>query len=296
MSVLALDVGGTTVRGAVRDAAGSTIVERVVTTGDRDPDLAALWDVATELTDAAQRSGHQVRAVGLGMPEYVDRAGHLTSRDVLDWSVQPRRMLAEIAPIVVVESDVRCSAYAELHRAEDTDSFAVISIGTGLSHACVHEGRLVRGHRGEAIGLGQLPASPAAGPGRTVEDLASGSGLARRYTERTGRPLSDGAREVVQRSLAGDEAARDVLVEAGQALAYATWVLVQITDPARIVLTGGLGSSPSPLHDHLDETYREFAADRPGAPPIGISRDGDRAGLRGAELLARRALTDQEAR
>lgn len=297
MTVLALDVGGSTIRGAVRNAAGSTLAERVVATGDHDPELNALHRVARQLRDAAHDLGAPLRAVGVGMPEYVDPEGRLTSTDVLDWIEQPRSLLADVAPIVVVESDVRCAAHAELMGGGLVGDIVVVSIGTGISHAAVQNGRVIGGARGEAIGLGQLPAGDGRSSRRlSVEDIASGSGLARRYTERTERRIDDGARDVLRRAGAGDDEARTLVDEAGQALGYAAWVLVQILDPDRIVLTGGLGSSPSLLHDRLRSSYHGFTQDRPGAATIEISRFGDRAGLVGAEFVAWRALEDEERR
>lgn len=294
MSILALDVGGSTIRGAVRDPAGATIATRVLASTDGDPGLARLHSVARELSDAARTAGSGIRAVGVGMPEYVDLQGRLTSADVLAWTEQPQVLLADIAPVVAVESDVRCAAVAELAARPDAGDMVVISVGTGLSHAVVHGGTLVRGARGEAIGLGQLLAGPSrAGEGPTVEDVASGSGLVRGYRARTGHDVADGAREIIARADGGDADALVVLREAGDVLAYAAWTAVQLLDPDRVVLTGGLGSATSPLHERMHSTYADLTRSRPGAARIEISALGDRAGLMGAELVARRALEEE---
>jgi len=298
VTVLALDVGGSTIRGLVRDAAGATIATRVVASSDGDPGLARLHAVARELRDVARDTGHSLRAVGAGMPEYVDRHGLLTSTDVLQWSEQPLSLLADIAPVVAVEADVRCAAMAELAARPETGDIAgdivVISVGTGISHTVIHDGELLRGARGEAIGLGQLLAGPSRlGEGPTVEDVASGSGLARRYRARTGHAVDDGAREIIRRANDGDTEAGVVLQEAGDALAYAAWTAVQLLDPHRLVLTGGLGSATSPLHDRMHSTYARLARGRPGAARIEVSELAEHAGIVGAELLARRALEEE---
>ncbi|WP_375000887.1 ROK family protein [Aeromicrobium sp. CTD01-1L150] len=297
MTVLALDVGGSTIRGSVRDAAGTTVAEHVVPTGDRDPGLGELHRVATRLRDAAPDLGAPLRAVGVGMPEYVDPDGRLTSHEVLDWTEQPRSLLADVAPIVAVDSDVRCSARAELTAGRPCDNLVVVSVGTGVSHAVIQAGRVIVGARGEAIGLGQLPVGePRAGRRLSVEDVASGAGIARRYLERTQRRPDDGAREVVRLAEEGDADALVLLHEAGHALAHAIWAVVQILDPDRIVLTGGLGSAAGPLHSSLYDSYEALVQNRPGAASIEISHFGDRAGLVGAEILARQALEQEERR
>lgn len=291
MTVLALDVGGSTVRGVVRDTTGRTIATEVVATGDRDPGLNTLRRIACVLRDAARDAGTPVDAVGVGMPEYVDQHGQLTSRDVLDWTEQPAVLLADVAPIVVVESDVRCAAEAELDARPDAGDVVVITLGTGLSHAVIRNGAVVRGARGEAIGLGQLPVGdPRLGLAPNIEDIASGAGLVRQYQRRTGQTVGDGARELLRRCEEGDVDASAVLREAGDALAYAAWVVVQLLDPDRLVLTGGLGSAPSLLPERMRTSFVDLTRSRPGAVSIEVSQLGDRAGLVGATLIARRAL------
>lgn len=295
MTTLALDVGGSTIRGVVSDDSGESLTAEVIQTGDRDPRLRTLRAVAERLSAAARKAGVPLRAIGVGMPEYVDPSGDLTSSLVLDWTEQPRSLLADLAPIVAVESDVRCAAMAEA--TESDNDVVVLSVGTGIAHAAIHAGRLISGARGEAIGLGQLPV-PALG-GETplrVEEVASGAGLTRRFHDRTGRSVPEGARGVVDLATRGDSVANALIEQAGHALAYAAWVAVQAFDPHRIVLTGGLGSASGPLHDVLIARYAEMTSDRPGAPPIRISRFGDRSGIIGAQIVARRTLRDQELR
>jgi len=294
MTVLALDVGGSTIRGVVRTAGGRVLAEQTLATGDGDLGLAALQRVARHLRDATFRqTGEGVRAVGVGVPEYVDQQGLLTSTDVLAWTRQPKDLLADIAPVVAVESDVRCAARAEQHVSPGAKDFVVVSVGTGISHAVVQHGKIVRGARGEAIGLGQLPAGdPRSGLRPTIEEVASGAGLVRQYEQRSGHAVADGAREVVGLAGRGDADALGVLHAAGEALAYAAWVLVQVLDPTRVILTGGLGSADTPMHDQMRTAYADLTRNRPGAATIQVSALGARAGLVGAEVVARRALEE----
>src|SRR5690625_5046521 len=146
MTVLALDVGGSTIRGAVRTADGRVLAQQTLATGNGDPGLAALHRVARHLRDITfLETGRNLRAVGVGVPEYVNRQGQLTSADVLAWTRQPKDLLADIAPIVAVESDVRCAARAEQHISSESRDFVVVSVGTGISHAVVQHGRVVCG-------------------------------------------------------------------------------------------------------------------------------------------------------
>lgn len=295
MTILALDVGGTSIRGRVTNARGDTVAHRSIPNAPRDPGLSTLWSVASQLAREATGQGLPIRAIGLGMPEYVAPQGLLQSREVLDWDRQPYDMLKELAPVVAVDSDVRCAALAEDHAASPAETLVVISVGTGVSHAAVIAGEVLTGARGEAIGLGQVPLCPTrSDSSATVETIASGAGIAHRYCQRSGREVTDGAREVLDHAARGDRDARAIINDAGDALAYAAWVAVLLYDPSRLILTGGLGSAKTLLQDRMLTGYSVYSQRRPNSPPIEVSVHGDQAGIRGAELLARRALEKGE--
>lgn len=289
MTVLALDIGGTTARGALMSRDGQVLARHTTPTGDRDPGLHATRRVAEHLVAVAGDRGLTVVALGAGFPEYVDREGRLTAHEVLDWDRQPGDLLADLAPTVVVESDVRCGAVGELHRSGGTwRDFVYVSLGTGLSHTFVCDGTVHRGARGEAIALGELPVPTEADTYRTetMESFASGTGLARRYTERTGRGVADGARSVVALASEGDRAAEEILTSAGIALGHACSQLVSLFDPEAIVLGGGLGTVAGTLRGALLAAYARATAGRPSPPPIVPSALGADAGLVGAGHLA----------
>ncbi len=203
--------------------------------------------------------------LGVGMPEYVSRSGLLTSSEVLDWTTQPAALLSDLYPgvPVVVESDVRCGALAEwrLGAGRSYDGLFYVSLGTGLSSTLIADGRLLAGHRGEAIALGELsvPASIHPSWQGNLESFASGAGLAAR---------------------AGD------LTSAGQALGLVLADVVALLDPPLVVLGGGLGTAATPLWEALRDTYRGQTSRRPNAPPIIQATLGPDAGLIGAALAA----------
>lgn len=299
VTVLALDIGGTTARGALMSSDGQIVARHSTPTGDRDPGLRATRRVAEHLATLADDRGLTVTALGAGFPEYVDNEGRLTAHEVLDWDRQPAELLADLAPTVVVESDVRCGALGELHRTGGTRrDFVYISLGTGLSHTFVCDGTIHRGARGEAIALGELPVPPEADTDRieTMESFASGTGLARRYTERTGRQLTDGARSVVALAAEGDQEAERILTSAGTALGHVCSQLASLLDPDEIVLGGGLGTSPGMLHDAMLASYTRATTRRPSAPPIVTSALGSDAGLVGAGHLAWSVAEQREGR
>jgi glucokinase len=256
-------VGGTKLAGALVAPDGSLLYERSEPTPPRDPDLAGTVALARALIAAAAERELSVVGLGIGMPEYVDRSGSLTSREVLDWSAQPVSLLADLGVPVTVESDVRCGALAEwrLGAGRSYDGLFYVSLGTGLSSTLVADGRLVAGARGEAIALGELsvPASVHPSWEGNLESFASGAALARR----------DGDFE-----------------SAGKALGLVLADVVALLDPPVVAIGGGLGTAATPLWDALRDMYTGRTARRPFAPPIIQAELGPSAGLIGAGLAA----------
>lgn len=301
-AVVALDVGGTTILSGLVAEDGTVLhsVSRpTVRDGRRDPGLTGTAAALREMLDAAREREVEVTGIGAGFPEYVDAAGRLTSSEVLDRTEQPTAVLASLAPglPVVVESDVRCAALAEarLGRGSGLGSFLYVSLGTGLSTAFVQDGTVWRGRRGEAIALGNLEVPASVDPGfsagaaggtpGTLEEYASGAGIAARYTRATGTTVTE-TRDVVRRAADGDGVALRLLAGAGRALGTALGWVVSLLDPEAVVVGGGLGVSGGLLHEGLRSAYA-VACRRPSPPPVRYAELGQESGLLGAALAVR---------
>ncbi len=268
MTVLAVDVGGTTIRGAALDSHGIMSTAAVPTPGEPgrgDPGGRALCEVVSTL--AASCAG-QVDAVGIGVCEYVHR-GEVTSAEVLAWGAQPARLLGGLVPVgcaVSVESDVRCGAWAELvlGALRHAPLGVFVSWGTGLSSAVTVGHSVLEGVRGRALALGELRTSG----GDRLEGMASGRGMHTAYLRQTGDAVT--GPELMARARSGDPAAGAVTRLAGQELALALLGVVRLLDPAVIVVGGGLGSADTPARESLWEAWEGYAVDVPlMASPLG---------------------------
>jgi len=277
-TAIGIDVGGTKIAGAIVTAAGSIVEEEVVPTprgpNGADPGGRATAKLVAHLVEAADRRGLRPLAIGVGVPEYVTRDGRISSAEVIDWPSY-RPVVAGTGVPVVIESDVRCAALAELHggagrgRSADStppSSFLFVSVGTGISHSLVVEGRIWPGHRGEALALGELPVRPelAVRPDAplTVEQQASGRAL-----------------ELAQAGPPIDEMAGHIMAEALAAV-------VRIVDPELIILGGGLGTSDGNYVNGLRSHYETLMRARPNPPPLLQSELSNRGGRIGAALAA----------
>lgn len=286
---LGVDIGGTKARVALVTSDGSVVALDETPTaveGGADPGLMRSFALAAAMAVRARDQGWSIDAVGVGVPEYVDAQGMLRSRDVIAWDQQPGDVFSSLGH-VIVESDVRCGALAEARVGAGVglDSMLYASVGTGISSVLVIEGNPWRGHRGEAIALGELPVDRSLDPGsaNTLEQFASGAAIARRYSRMTGKSVTE-AREVISRSDRGDSRAAAVVDSAAQALGAALAWAVHLVDPERIVLGGGLGTSGGRWADLVRDAY--VARSRPQAPDVTAAGLGADSGVVGAGLVA----------
>ncbi|GAA4830180.1 ROK family protein [Luteimicrobium xylanilyticum] len=292
--VLALDVGGTSVKGAVVDAAGIAARRTAPTGGGpADPDgaTAAVLGVVRELWAAVPAEQH-VAAVGIVTPGLVDEeAGVVVGAENLGWRDLPLRALVEETTGVPVGfgHDARAAGLAEwrLGAGQGAGDHAFLSVGTGIAAALVLGGRVYAGGgwAGE-IGHGGATAGDlcACGGRGCVETYASAAGIARQYAARTGT-VPDGARDVLERAQAGDAVALEVWQHGVDGLADLVSGLVRTLGLRTVVVGGGLVLAGDALLEPLDRAVRARLTVHP-APELRTARLGAEAGTYGAALLA----------
>jgi glucokinase len=289
--IVALDVGATSMKGAVLTPGLERVSAVRRPTPHGDAAVGAVLDAVGELVERAGA----VAAVGVAVPGVVD-----DERGVAVWSenigwrdVAFRDLLEERTGLkVVVGHDVRAGGTAEIRlgAARGVRNALVIPIGTGISAAMLIDGHLCVGS-GYAGEIGHMAVSSeepcVCGGTGCLEAVASGPAIARRYARRTGREVAADA--VAARAREGDADAVAVWTETigwlGTALAAAT----ALAAPEIIVIGGGLSGAgdllTAPLADDLERrlTYHR-------RPRLTTASFGDEAGCVGAALWARDLL------
>lgn len=296
--VIAVDVGGTGIKAALCDADSpelAPVAELIRPTPVADGVPAVVEAIATLIDELGADQDSSV-GVGVILPGAVEAEGGVARYSAnIGWRDLPIRDLlaARTGRPVAIEHDVRAAGLAEAERgaaADQTDALFV-AIGTGIAAASIVAGRIVPGAGALAGEIGHVPAFPdgircACGQRGCTEAYASAAALARRYQQATGRAAP--AEQVIARAAAGDPAAITVYGQAVTALARTLLYCTMLTDPALIVLGGGLAQAGDtllqPLRDQLAAglTWRQ-------PPPLAIARFGARAGQVGAGLIGLRA-------
>lgn len=298
-TVVALDVGGTTMKGAVvRAGSSEPEYHRWVTPRADGPDAvvaAALTAVDKLLTLADQAEGADgAAAVGIVVPGLVDDLGGIALySENIEWRDVAFRQLVEDRTGLPVGfgHDVRAGGLAEreLGAAAGSHDVLFLPIGTGISGAMLVEGRMVLNpYAGELghIDVG-FDVDCACGARGCLEAVASGASIARRYTQANGTAVH-GAREVLALREAGDPIAAQVWDDALTALARGLASYVSLLAPERIVIGGGLVTAGEVLLTPLRQRLHALLVWQ-REPLIVAARLGDHAACLGAALLARRA-------
>ena len=292
--VIALDVGGTVIKGAVLNSdTHARSADRWDTPRHQGPDavVAATLDAVDRLLATAP----DARAVGLVVPGVVDDIdGIAVNSENIEWRDVPfRRLLADRTHLPIgFGHDVRAGGLAEraFGAAGGIDDVLFMPIGTGIAGAMFVQGQLV--HSPYAGEIGHVHAGfddpCACGARGCLEAVASGPSIARRYQRATGRSAR-GSKEVLERADAGDSAAAEVWSDAIDALARVLATYVSILAPERVVVGGGVSHAGDRLLQPLRDRLRPLLTWQQ-EPEIVPAVLGDEAGCLGAGLLARQAL------
>ena len=284
--VIALDLGGTSLKAGLVDPAGETLrVLRRPSRREQGPDavVAGLLEAVGELASDAQPA-----AIGLVVPGIVDEAAGLAAFSAnFGWRDLPLRALLEerTGLPVAFGHDVRAGGLAEgrLGAARGVRDFLFLALGTGVAGAAVVDGRPYAGG-GYAGEIGHVVVEPGGrecgcGARGCLETVASAAAIAARY----GHGAT--AAQVAARCAAGEPEACHVWRAAVEALADALAMYVSVLAPELIVVGGGLSEAGdqllAPLGAALDERLTFHRR-----PRLCRAALGDQAGRLGAALLA----------
>jgi glucokinase len=277
---LGIDIGGTGIKAALMDSAGTAVRHRETPTRcAEDPGgvLDRVVGLGRELL-AACPAGGRVMGVGVGCPGRIDQAqgkvlfsGNLPGLTGLDLG---RRLADALSLPVWIDNDVNVVALAEgwLGAARRVNNYVCITLGTGVGGALVLGDRLWRGAYWGAGEVGHMVFHPGGHPctcgGRgCTEQYVSAKALTRRanaalssLTRRSGggvggRLLFHGIREVVAaaqwqrpaetgphilRQQLRHQAAKEAVEGYAQDLAIFLTSLQSAFDPELIVVGGGI--------------------------------------------------------
>lgn len=283
-SVLALDLGGTSLRAAFAPLGDPAALEMV----GRWPAPASM--AALEARVASILSDRTVAGIGITAPGLVE--GTVTrwvpNLPFLDGIDLEARLAPEGVPLAA-GNDAQMALLAEsaVGAASGLDDAILLAIGTGIGSAVLTGGRIARGGHGGACSFGWASADiddPGEDRSGWLERKAAGRAL---DAHAAAIGLADGA-ALIDAARRGEDAALAAIGAVGDALGTVLAGAVALLDPQVVLVAGGVSESLDVLAPPV------LAAMRRQLPPHlrGITLRagvfGPRAGLVGAVVAAER--------
>lgn len=312
MAVIALDLGGTKVAGAVVDSDGRVIFKhRNLLNGATGEEVGRI--IVENMRRLIQKCGKKVKieAVGICIPGIVDYArGRVWAPNIPGWEDFPLRKVVRegldgMVADVCIDNDRVCYVYGEkwLGAAKGCDNVVFVAVGTGIGAGIVIDNHALKGANNITGATGWMALEP---PYDTKYDqvgcfeyYASGTGIAARAREAVHadkryrgllrqKPISRiSTPDVFAAYGENDPIATAVLDKAIEMWGMASANLVSLLNPQMIVWGGGVFG---PGAQFIDRIYAEACK---WAQPISIRTTKfmatvlpGNAGLMGAAYIA----------
>ncbi len=296
---LGIDLGGTKIEIIALAESGAVLLRRRRPSprGSYEQTLGAIRDLVLDAETELGARG----TVGFGTPGAISPATGLLKNSNSTW-LNGRPLDRDLAELlerpIALANDADCLALSEATdgaAAGAASVFAVI-LGTGVGGGLAIHGRVLAGPNAIAGEWGHNPLpwpAPSEVPGPPcycglvgcIETWLSGPGLARDYRTATG--IARDGPAIVAAAAVGDAAAEAALCRYEDRLARGLATVINILDPATIVLGGGV-SNLERLYASVPAIWQRYVFSDTVRTRLLPPVHGDSSGVRGAAWLGRR--------
>ena len=290
------DIGGTTVKLGLVSREGDLLEKREFTTRR---DLAGAFDdIAGHIRQVKESFPDDFCVgVGVGVPgPVVDRSRVLGCVNLGWGDVNVAQELSRrVGMPVKVGNDANLATLGEQWQGggRGCRNMVMLTVGTGVGGGVICDGRIIAGASGGGGEVGHLPLpfrpdwQCACGKYGCLEVTASATGIIRAAREFS--PFREmehvTAKDVYDAAAAGDENAKRVTVEAGQALGMAAAMLACVVNPELILLGGGVSAAGRALLDPVEAGFRKNVFSGCGDARFALAQLGNNAGIYGGAAL-----------
>ncbi len=309
---IGVDFGGTTIKCGLVNDQGRVIRSQVLPSpqyGPPEPFLNGMSQTIIRLLSSAGLSMSRLRGLGIGAPGLVETQRGLvhTLVNVPGWRDVPlaAELQRRLQLPVFVDNDVNVMALGEQRfgAGQGVWHFICLTLGTGVGGGLILDGQLYRGARGAAGELGHMMVNPrgrrcACGANGCLEAQIGTAAIlsaARRAVRAGAQPLGRLAHQahgqltpalVVQAARGGDIAARHLWSEVGRWLGLGLASLINLLNPERIIIGGGVANAWPFFAPMMRKTIRSQALDvSEHTVRVVRAQLADRAGILGAAVL-----------
>lgn len=264
--IVGIDIGGSKVLTGILDREGHIIIRQKEATCSAGRPGEVMEQVARMVELMMDELGVQAKDIigtGVGVPGPLDYyRGVVLESPNLRWPEYPvgDELSKRLDTKLLLDKDTNVAALGEFYYGlnKGCPNFIYITVSTGIGGGIIADGKLLHGQNGGAGEWGHMVLEPdgrRCGCGRQgcLEALASGTALAQAVQEMIARDQGQSirsvctegksitARELGWAARQGNKEAHDLVMQAGRYLGMAIANLVNIFNPERVVIGGGMG-------------------------------------------------------
>lgn len=242
--VLVADIGGTKIAAGFSDESGKLKSRTEVKSASHDAEamFECLHTAFLDVLKEGKSSYEEIEVIALGVPGVVDAAnGVAVFQNNLPWRNFPlANRLRSVFPNadIIMDNDVYMAAFGEWKaQLLEKETFAYVTISTGISACILHEGRFIRG-----VGLaGEIGFSVMEDQNevKTLESLASGPAMEAEARRVFGDPAMT-TKKLMELYEELDPKAAVVVQKSAKYIARGLHQLFTVLDPHIVVAGGGV--------------------------------------------------------
>ena len=308
---LGVDCGGTNIKIALVKRSGEIDHIAMEPMDFSESPERVIADMAIKIKKFIKRSKPgRLQSIGMGIAGDVDqKKGIVRFSPNLNWKNVPLKniLFKELKIPVAVENDANCAAWGAycLDAKRDCQNLICLTLGTGIGGGIIIHGRLYRGATGSAGEIGHMTIQYdgrrcKCGNYGCLESMVGAWGLIRIAEDGLKKGLAPVLKKMLEKKGAAlspkllEDAAKmndpycgQIWTDAGERLGAALATLVNIFNPERIVLCGGVSKAGALLLTPALHTLGMRAFETPAQNVrVTISRYDENLGVAGAALLS----------
>ncbi len=309
---IGVDIGGTNVKIALVDQKGAIVYSNSVPTRAEMGYEYTVKNIKETIYTSMKESDvtiDSIGGIGFGLPGQINSEAGVVRLlpNIPGWVNVPLGQIIEDEFKVKckIDNDVRVATLGEFTygAGQGCKNLVCITVGTGVGSGIIVNGQLVRGasmsageighmilqaHEGPICGCGNTGCLEAFASGPSIVQLAkeylSGGKSAKFEELANGREITPFM--VYEAAMQGDAVAKRIFAIVGEWLGIALTSVVNLLNPEKIIIGGGVSQAGNFLIDPIRKTINERAIKvSADAVEVVTAKLGERAGVIGASLL-----------
>ena len=271
--VIGIDLGGTKIYTAVVDLEGNIISEKTVATNVVEGEEAVLGRImGTVDTVLKDVNIEDVKAIGIGSPGPLDVKNGviINSANFPSFKnfniVKPIKEKYNLPTFLDNDANVATLGEFMFGAGKGTENMVFVTASTGIGGGAVLNGRLYRGNTANALEIGHMTVmvnGPRCGCGNAgcAEALGSGTAIMKRAREAVNSNANTSlknysevtSKEVFEEAAKGDRISKEIINISLSYLGIAVANIVNIFDPEKVVVGGGVTNGGKIVFDKIQE-------------------------------------------